>query len=274
MLWLDGAPASALPLPDRGLDFGDGLFETLLLRHGEPLFVEPHMQRLGRGLELLGFPDCLERAATELAQSAAAIAGRGWPWSALRLTLTRGAGPRGYAAPPQARPRIVIKATQLTQDCAQQEQAARLAVARIRWATQPALAGIKHLNRLEQVLAATECRSKGFDELLMLAQSGHAVSVTAGNLFLLREGQLLTPVLRDSGIAGTRRRLVMERWAPAIGLRTVECDLSVADVEAADEVFYSNSLLGVRPVASLGDRRWAQHSVCDALHQQYLGELP
>lgn len=272
--WLDGSLASALPLPDRGLDFGDGLFETLLLRHGEPLFVELHMQRLKRGLELLGFPDCLDRVASELAQSAAATAGRGWPWSALRLTITRGAGPRGYAAPPHPRPRVVITATQLERDCARQSQAARLGVARIRWAAQPALAGIKHLNRLEQVLAANECRSLGFDELVMLAQSGHAVSVTAGNLFLLREGQLLTPVLRDSGIAGTRRRLVMERWAPAIGLRAVECDLNLADVEAADEVFYSSSLLGIRPVASLGARRWAQHGVCDALHQQYLSELP
>lgn len=107
----------------------------------------------------------------------------------------------------------------------------------------------------------------------MLDQSGQLVSVVAGNLFLLHEGRLQTPVLVDCGIAGTRRRLVMERWAGAVGLPVQESTLSLQDLESADEVFYCNSLVGLRPVASFGQRRWHSHTVCQALFEQYQGGL-
>ena len=92
-IWIDGEPATALPLPDRGLEFGDGLFETLLLRRGQLLFSELHLQRLQAGLQVLGFPDCLEQARRYLVQAAAQLDYH--KWAALRLTLTRGSAPRG-----------------------------------------------------------------------------------------------------------------------------------------------------------------------------------
>ena len=271
-IWLNGAPAEALPLPDRGLDFGDGLFETLLLQQGSPLYTELHLQRLAQGLRTLSFPTCLDRARDDLARAATWVAGRAWDWSALRLTACRGPGPRGYAAPAGVAPRIVISAVELSRDCATMLPPARLSLATLRWGTQPALAGIKHLNRLEQVLAATEYRAVGSDEAIMLDQAGQLVSVTAGNLFLVSGGRILTPALRECGVAGTRRRLVLEQWAPAIGLATEEAALYPQDLLCADEVFYSNSLLGLRPVASFGAGRWREHPVCEALHRQYRGE--
>lgn len=135
------------------------------------------------------------------------------------------------------------------------------------------LAGLKHLNRLEQVLAAREYRNAGSDEALMLDQEGRPVSVVAGNLFLVCKGRILTAPLVNCGIAGTRRTLIMRRWAPALGMMVDEVDLSMAQLETAQEVFYSNSLLGMRPVAALGLHRWSSHKVCEALHQQYRGEL-
>ena len=116
-IWVDGEPADSLPLPDRGLDFGDGLFETLLLRRGQPLFDALHFERLQAGLRVLGFPDCLEQAKAQLS----AVVGQltEYPWAALRLTVTRGGAPRGYAPPGEVTPRIVISAAALTQDRSQ-----------------------------------------------------------------------------------------------------------------------------------------------------------
>jgi 4-amino-4-deoxychorismate lyase len=272
--WVDGARAEALPLPDRALAFGDGLFETLLLRRGDPLFTDLHMQRLQRGLQVLAFPDCLATAGEQLLVATGAVRNLGWPWAALRLTISRGPGPRGYAPPVATKPRIIITASELPDDCQQMAPAATLSLATVRWPTQPVLAGLKHLNRLEQVLAAAELRAAGTDEAVMLDQSGQLVSVVAGNLFLLHKGRLQTPVLTDCGIAGTRRQLVMDQWARALGLPVQECSLSLQDLESADEVFYCNALQGLRPVASFGRCHWSSHTVCQALFEQYQGELP
>lgn len=273
-IWLDGAPASSLPLPDRGLDFGDGLFETLLLRSGEALFVDAHLARLKRGLQALSFPDCLDDIENQLQLVLIAVSARDWHWSALRLTVTRGTGPRGYAPPLQAKPRIIIVVSELDLDCSTMAAPANLSLASTRWPSQPMLAGLKHLNRLEQVLAARECQLAGADEVLMLNQSGAAVSVAAGNLFALHGERLLTPSLDDCGIAGTRRQLLLQRWAPAIGLDVEVVTLTVRQVETADEVFYSNTLVGLRAVASFGERSWHSHDVCEALFRQYEGDIP
>ncbi len=272
-IWLDGAPVAALPLPDRGLEFGDGLFETLLLRNGVALFPELHLERLGRGLQRLGFPDCAGSARNYLEQAAAAVVSRGWPWSAMRLTVTRGGGPRGYAPPEPARPRFLVTASRLDRDCASMPPPARLDISSVRWSTQPLLAGLKHLNRLEQVLAGAESRRRGVDESVMLDQEERVVSVVAGNLFAVSAGRLLTPSLDGCGISGTRRQLVLQHWAPAVGLAVEEAELTVSDLAAADGLFFSNSLLPLRPVAQLGDRRWASCEACEALFRCWLETL-
>jgi 4-amino-4-deoxychorismate lyase len=263
---VDGSPATGLPLPDRGLEFGDGLFETLLLKQGRPLHLELHLQRLGAGLRALHFPDCLATAAAQLQSVADECSQLAPTWSALRLTVTRGPGRRGYAPPPRPQPRIIISVTPLERDAGMAPTPARVGVATVRWSLQPLLAGIKHLNRLEQVLAAREAQLAGFDEALMQDQDGHVISVAAGNLFIVRDGKLLTPRLDRCGIAWTRRRLILEQWAPALGLPAAECRIGLEELESAEEVFYCNSLLGPRPVASLGDRRWQDHPVCAAIH--------
>lgn len=272
-IWLDGNPADGLPLPDRGLDFGDGLFETLLLSKGRPLFPERHLLRLGRGLEILRFPDCLQRVQYCLDSAMEDLATRDWPWTSLRITVTRGGGPRGYAAPLQSLPRVVLTATPLARDCGEMLAPAELAVSSPRWPTQPLLAGLKHLNRLEQVLAAGEARDRGVDEGLMLDQEGRVVSTVAGNLFLVRGDRLLTPQMDQCGIAGTRRALIMERWGPAEGLVVEETQLDLSSLAAADEVFFSNSLLGLRPVGRINEQGWHRHPVCEALFRRYQEEI-
>lgn len=273
LIWLDGAEASALPLPDRGLDFGDGVFETLLIRQGEPLFLDLHLARMLRGCKVLVLPDCESTVRRHLQAATSAIAARGWHWASLRITLSRGTGPRGYAPPNKARPRIIISVTRLDKFAPDMSAPAALHLADMRWATQPALAGLKHLNRLEQVLAAAEYTAAGLDEAVMLDQTGRVISVVAGNLFVVSGGEILTPELKNCGIHGTRRDLVMRRWAPKLELIVRECELGIAELEAADEVFYSNALVGLRPVARFGRRRWSAHTVCEALYRQYREEL-
>lgn len=272
-IWLDGSPAAALPLPDRGLDFGDGLFETLLLRDGVPLYPDFHLRRLQRGLQTLSFPDCVAAVKEQLHQVSAQLAARDWRWAALRLTVTRGQGPRGYAPPVNASPRIIIVATELEQAYGCLPPPAALSLATVRWPTQPALAGLKHLNRLEQVLVAQQCRSEGVDEMVMLDQSDRVISVAAGNLFALIDGRLLTPPLSLCGIAGTRRELIIQRWAPALGLTVIEEAFDEVQLQAATEVFYSNSLVGLRPVKSFAASRWESNELCAALYRQYEGEI-
>lgn len=273
-IWLDGAPASALPLPDRGLEFGDGLFETLLLRAGQPLYLSLHLQRLQIGLARLRFPECLARIEQYLQQAAAATAERGWPWAVLRLTVTRGAGPRGYAPPQQVRPRVLLRTMKLQSDPLEMAAPASLALADIRYATQPALAGLKHLNRLEQVLAAAQAAAAGTDEALMLDQAGQVVSVASGNIFALRDGVLYTPPLHACGIAGTRRRLIMQQLAPACGLQVREEAVTVDQFAQCEEAFYSNSLVGLRPIGRCRERTWHSHAACQALFQRYREALP
>lgn len=273
VIWLDGELTRDLPLPDRGFEFGDGLFETLLLRNSRPVFLDTHLERLACGLACLGFPPVTEVVVAQLQRALDALASQLWEWGTLRITVTRGAGPRGYAPPAVVTPRVVIQAVELPRDAGRMIGPAHLGVATIRLPTQPALAGLKHLNRLEQVMAASEASKLGRDELLMLDQAGHVVSVVAGNLFIVRDETIVTPPLLDCGVAGTRRRLVIEHWASHCGFQVAESTLTLADVQGADEVFYSNSLVTVRSVAQLDDTQFRSRAVADALFAHFLGTL-
>ncbi|WP_165787089.1 aminodeoxychorismate lyase [Pseudohalioglobus lutimaris] len=266
-IWVDGEPATALPIPDRGLDFGDGLFETLLVRQGQPVLLDYHLQRLQHGIEALAFPDCLPRARDHLASACKQLIGT--PWAALRLTVTRGAGPRGYAPPERVVPRTIITSAPLQQDRDELSAPITLGWAEVAWSIQPRLAGIKHLNRLEQVLAANEARALGVDEVVMLDARGLVCSVSAANLFLVEDGRLLTPSLEYVGIAGTRRRLVIEQLAPALNIEVVQRDVHAAQLEQAAELFCCNAIRGLQPVSRLGEQHWQDHPVCSALHAGY-----
>jgi 4-amino-4-deoxychorismate lyase len=271
-IWLDGTRTSSLPLPNRGLDFGDGVFETFLVYEGNPLFPEYHLDRLRLGLQVLGIPFCLDTVHSQLGTAAREV-GKEVRWATLRLNVLRGQGPRGYSPAKTSTPQILIYVSRLDRECAKMDKRAVLCVAKIRLSTQPLLARIKHLNRLEQIMAAAQAQSEGHDESFMLDQAGYLTSVIAGNIFLVCDGQLLTPSLIECGVAGTRRRLIIEKWAPAIGLNVTETRISMSELYRAEEVFYSSSLQTVRSIAKLGDRNWEKHDVCEALFQRFLKEL-
>lgn len=265
-VYVDGRAAAALPLPDRAAAYGDGLFETLLARGRCPAWLELHAERLRAGLAALGIGEPpwqqhLQAALTTLPDDRR--------WRTLRMTVTRGAGPRGYVPPPEARARTVIEIGDGTLDPLADPAPLRAAAARFRWSRQPALAGIKHLNRLEQVLAAKECRDRGYDELVVRDPEDAPVSTVSANLFLLRDGVLLTPALPGCGIRGTRRRLLLEVLGPALSLRCAEARLATADLETAEAVFCCNSVRGIVPLASCDDVRWRGSAQIPRLQNAY-----
>lgn len=269
--WIDGAAATALPLSDRGLDYGDGLFETMPLIAGRVPWLSYHLDRLSNGLFRLGFPDETLGDAQRCIQSAL---GDGCPHDGvLRLTVTRGGGPRGYAPPGAPRPRCILQASAVDDVGQPGLPAARVLRCPVVLSRQPLLAGLKHLNRLEQVLAAAERQRAGVEEMLMTDTAGNAISVIAGNLFLVRDGRLLTPELTGCGILGTRRRLVLEELAPALGLDCQETTVSEGEVGSADEAFYCNSVRGYQAIGRYGDRRWHRHPILEALQALYRERL-
>ncbi|MDR5905429.1 aminodeoxychorismate lyase [Franzmannia qiaohouensis] len=239
-----------LPLDDRGLAYGDGLFETVLLRDGQPLLWREHLARLQRGAERLGFtaPD----AETLRACCAEAPAGL----AVLKLIVTRGSGGRGYRPPAAPSPRLRWQLAAFAPQPERWRDGVRVRHCRLRLGRQPALAGIKHLNRLENVLARGEWQDDAIAEGLLSDSHGQLVEATCMNLFWSRQGRLESPRLAHCGVAGTLRDALLSTLA----ISEVEADPeALLDAEA---VWLGNSLQGVWPLVQLDDaegaclRRW------------------
>ncbi len=253
--WVDHWPAT-----DRGLQYGDGLFETMRLVRvsdasrkagrsgGDVPLWQFHAERLQQGLNALLFPadsfavicDAMGELADEVDLSA---------YSAAKLLVSRGVGQRGYGLPDHPEINIQIQLmdappwlwSQLHPDgiC--------IGVSGVRLGAQSRLAGIKHLNRLEQVLARAEF-APGWQEAVMLDTAGNVTEGCYSNLYIAHKGQWLTPIIDQCGVNG-----VIRRWLIAEG-QVTEAQISLAQLEQADAIALSNSLTGIVPVKQLQQR--------------------
>jgi len=247
---VNGREADQVPLTDRGLAYGDGLFETLRVVAGTAPLLGLHLQRLQRGCQALRLP--LPHDLADELSSAARRLGDG----VLKLIFTRGSGQRGYAIPQHSEPNRIISAAPLpVYPEAHAAEGIRLHACTTRLAQQPLLAGIKHLNRLEQVLARSEWDGPEFAEGLVCDQQGRPIECTMSNLFFYADGAWITPDLTQCGVQGVMRdwliAALQEQGEPA-QVRQV----SYPELLAADEVMCCNSLFGVWPVVRLADRQW------------------
>ncbi len=254
---INGSEANCLPVSDRGLQYGDGLFETLAVRDGAPCLWHAHLDRLARGADRLGIPcppqELLLRECRQLAG--------GESTGVVKIILTRGSGGRGYGPPEGPQPsRILTLHPWPDYPPDWGEQGVEVIFCRTRLGENPVLAGLKHLNRLEQVLARSEWRDRGIAEGLMQDIRGRIIGGTMSNLFLVRAGRLLTPRLDTCGIAGTVRDLVL-RIAGAFGSKVLERDIMRADLFAADGLFLTNALIGVWPVRRLGTQKMGTRKI-------------
>ncbi|MFS2159626.1 aminodeoxychorismate lyase [Pseudomonas sp. Pseusp122] len=241
--WIDGRPADALSVKDRGLAYGDGLFETIGVRSGRPSLFERHLQRLELGCQRLGMVFDRERIVDESSRFAGQM-GEG----VMKLILTRGDGQRGYAPPADAQSRRILQGGPTpSYPLAHAQDGVRLFACRTRLARQPLLAGLKHLNRLEQVLARGEWQDSEHAEGLMCDTDDRVIEGVYSNLFLVRDGRLLTADLSHCGVAGVMRAELLDQ-ADKLGVVTDIRDLALSDLAAADEVFLCNSVYGIWPV--------------------------
>jgi len=249
---VNGQPAGEVSAFDRALHYGDGVFETIACLNGRPRFLPLHLERLEFGCERLGIqPPGQEEITAEITGLVSGV-----ERAIVKLLVTGGeAVARGYARSGHERAtRITIRYPWPHDEPAQLHDGVMARTLSLRLGENPRLAGLKHCNRLEQVLARTElANDPRLSEGILFSSSGNLVSGTMSNVFLVRESSLLTPRIDQCGVAGVMRRVVL-REARRAGLPTRECELRAENLQAADEVFLTNARVGIWPVRSLDER--------------------
>lgn len=252
MILVNGLPSEHVRVFDRGLMYGDGVFRTLLVRAGLPLCWPRHYDKLYADCAALGIICPPEGVlAAEMAQLIART-----PDCVLKVTVTRGESQRGYAIPEHIEPtRILVTSPAPQYPESYFMDGVRLHLCSTRIAIQPVLAGIKHLNRLENVLARREWNSSEIAEGLMLDTDGNAIEGTMSNLFLLQGKTLHTPNLVRCGVAGVQRERIMD-LAGGLGMTVRVENLPLARIYDADEVVLCNSVIGVWQVRELAGKTW------------------
>ena len=249
---VNGVECNCIGVGDRGLAYGDGVFRTLMMRSSRPVLWKRQYEKLAADCAVLGIA-CPDAATFQ--RDLTAIATRHSD-CVVKIIVTRGVGVRGYAIPATAAPTRIVAAAPLPEyPPTHLEHGVRIRMCRTRLAFQPALAGIKHLNRLENVLARSEWDDPDITEGLMCDADNNVICGTMSNLFLVKKGALLTPDLTRCGVAGVTRQRVID-CAREIGVPARTIAIRVADVFDADELFLVNSVIGLWPVAALERVTW------------------
>jgi 4-amino-4-deoxychorismate lyase len=260
--WIDGVRADSLPADDRGLQYGDGVFETVLVRDGKARFLESHLARLSWGCSRLAISAGFLPLLRAEIDSAGAMAP---PLAILKIIVTRGgARRRGYAPQGDETPRRIVSLWPTPAREAALDEGVALRVAAITFGENPALAGIKHLNRLENVLAAAETGASNAFESLLLDASGRLVSGAMSNVFIVRDGAVTTPLVDRCGVAGVMRGIVLRECA-ALGIVVTEERLTLDDLFSAAEVFITNARIGVVPVRRVGEHSFGMNTLTKRL---------
>ena len=278
LVWFNGelmasaggaSTGSAKPyLLDRANSFGDGVFETLLIQNGSIVLLDRHLQRLSEGLFRLSIPCVREQLSDDL-QRLEPFISEGATF-VLKVVVSRGSTVFGYSSGDSIVNRLLL----LQPYQAKPADQLRLMVCETRLSMQPLLAGIKHCNRLEQVMARREVDESDCDEGIMLDQEGLVVEATAANLFIVESDQLITAPIVNAGVIGVVRELLIEHLIPKLGFPLRKESIDLARVERADACLLTNSVQGLRQVSTLKSSlgvtyHWPSHAFLAKLQQAY-----
>lgn len=243
---VDGEISTFVDTSNRGLNYGDGLFETLLVQSGRPRRWQAHMDRLGIGCERLGLTMPPQSILLREVQTVSA----GLSDAVVKIVITRGGQTRAYLPLGDENCVRIVSAYRYPDGIAElARKGVRTRICDLRLAIQPALGGMKHLNRLEQVLASAELRDSGVEEGILLDREEHVVSAIAANIFLVMENRLLTPRLDLCGVRGVVRSVILAGFGARCEQRRVTLDM----LQEADEVFICNTVKGIVPVTAVDD---------------------
>ena len=250
-LWINGQPQGSISLYDRALQYGDGFFTTLLVMEGKLLNWSAHLQRIRRSTKALAMPEVNESLLLEWLSRALQhyFDKQANRHAIVKILWTRGAGGVGYQAPQPADMQclIYLKASPY----ASPESMCSLPPICLGLSSFHAsitdFAGIKTLNRLENVMARTQILEQGWDEGVMLDALGRVTCATQSNLFMIQNQRIVTPKLDQAGVAGTTRAGLFELLSQK-GWQVVEQTLTLQDLHSADELFCCNAVRGVQPV--------------------------
>ena len=254
---------AVIPITDRGFLYGDGLFETLRVCNGRPLWWDRHIERFQRGARFLRLQspwpaESLLGFATKL------IAQNEMPESMLRITLTRGSGPRGYSTRNATSPTLAMT----LHPSSVPPSSVRLVTASQRIPANDPAANYKTTNKLVQVLARAEAEDRDADEALLLNTDGNVCEAASSNLFWLEGGAVCTPPLSDGALAGVTRSVVLD-LCNGRNIRTIERSVRPEGLNDADGVFLTNAGWGIVPAAALDGRPFRQSPFFRELQAEY-----
>lgn len=263
LIRVNGTKSHELAVTDRGLCYGDGLFETIKVMQNKPLLWEAHISRLRAGCLRLGIPiDGLEERFGADLRDLLSI--NPYHTAVLKLTVTRGAGRRGYFPEKGLKPTTITALSEAADFNQKTQEGVALRWCKTPLSINPLLAGMKHLNRLEQVLARKEWDTPHISEGLMRDPEGYLIEGTMSNLFWCKRGQLYTPELDRCGVAGVLRQTIIEIAATQLKPVKIGRFTDMA-LNSAEEVFICNSLIDIWPVVGLGSKSWKVGAITQQL---------
>lgn len=262
---VNGAVSASISLLDRGLSYGDGVFRTMPVYKGLPASWQLHYQKLSRDCNALKIQCPDEQTLLQDIQALFASAD-----GVAKIIVTRGETARGYSYPADIKPnRVVIKTDLPAYPKSHFEQGVNLHLCATRLSNQPLLAGIKHLNRLENVLGRSEWTDPNIADGVLLDNNDLVIECTMSNVFARYGNQVLTPRLDLCGVSGvTRERLISQ--LPLFNLMVSEEVLPLSQFMQADEIFICNSLFGVWQVTQFNGKSWAKQTLTDKLNSLLL----
>jgi len=261
---INGEELPEISVFSRNMQYGDGLFETCIAMNNQILFWPYHFSRLDIGCEKLSIKKIDEivwlndiKKALSLSLNKRCV---------VKLILSRGNSVRGYGYKDNIEPVRVVIISDMTQSLINKSYV--LEYAKSGYHSNPKLAGIKHCNRLEQILARSNLSS---NEAIMLDEQENVISVTQGNIYFVFGNKLLTPKLDRCGVVGSRRSLILE-LARSLKMKAMESDISINQVQQADEVFISNSVIGIQPVHLIETHKLGKNPLTEKIQKAFLSK--
>lgn len=248
---VDGVPTAFLPTTDRGTAYGHGLFETMLYSSSKVPLWQYHRERIAADALALGISLCKQSLEDNLSVFLNLLEGQSQNSGIIKIIVTAGSGGRGYALPESLKPRIICQYSSLPDNLNQaRQEGVVLTQCDYRLPSNPALAGIKHLNRLDQIMARSEWKAKYADGL-MYDYADLLIETTCANIFIKTASGWLTPKLEHAGVNGVMRGLLLEQLFSQCGLRVTVSNINKQQVADAVEIFTCSSIRGVVPVTQI-----------------------